>query len=355
MALSVRHLLFALVITALAGCPRSSPPVDPAPEPELVELQAVEHSTPAPPVTTAAQLEPAAEEPAGDETVEPREEPTELREERAEAQEDPTAVQEETAEVQEDPTAVEVEAGPTPSPVAVALYRAPGVSVESHLATLEVLRDSSEVRFGPQIVTPEQIREGALEEFHVVLFTGGRGSVQGRELGEEGRQIVRDFVRGGGGYIGVCAGSYLAMQGSEEFYKLAIVAAQNLSGDAWRRGVHTVEVREVGGEAVHRMFYANGPVFEPIEVAGLPPIQPLAIYLSDAYLPAHGTSSGEMPGTPGILATSYGRGRIVLFSPNPVLSAEEEEPEPELMIEAVRWVATPGPVPRPIEFNDVFR
>jgi len=240
-----------------------------------------------------------------------------------------------------------------PSPIRVALYRAPGVSLESHNATLEVLRGAR--GFTPRVVTPDEVRAGSLAGQHVVIFTGGRGSVQGEALGEDGRQIVRDFVSNGGGYVGVCAGSYLALQGSEEFYKLAIVAARNLSGDFWRRGEHTVEIQEVGSETVHRLFYANGPVFARVDHETLPPYVELATFLSNYYLPAHGTRSGEMPGTPAILATSYGTGRIILFSPNPVLAAEGETASPDMMLRAVRWVATHGPVPRSLRYADVFR
>lgn len=242
--------------------------------------------------------------------------------------------------------------GTPPSPIRVALYRAPGVGIDAHVATFEVLRDARGYR--PRVVTPDDVRSDGLDGIHVVIFTGGRGGQQGEALGPEGRQIIRDFVAAGGGYIGVCAGAYLAMQGSEDFHKIAIVAARNLSRDAWRRGVHTTPVQEVGSDRIHRLFYANGPVFESIPHPVLPPYVPLAIYRYDAYLPAHDTHSGEMPGTPAILATAYGRGRIVLFSPNPVLSAEDEETIPEMMLQAVRWVASPGPVSDTLQFTDVF-
>jgi putative intracellular protease/amidase len=252
-----------------------------------------------------------------------------------------------------DVPADETEEGAPPSPVRVALYLAPGVGMDAHVATLAAFRAARNVV--PTVVSPEQVRSGGLAGQHVVVFTGGRGGVQGEALGEDGRRIVREFVAGGGGYIGVCAGAYLALQGPDEFHKLAIVAGRNLSGDAWQRGVITAEVQEVGGERVLRLFYANGPVVEAIPHPVLPRYMPLALFRSDAYLPAHGTRSGEMPGTPAILAAAYGRGRIILFSPNPVLANEGEAAVPELMLQAVRWVSTPGPVRPDLVFSDVFR
>lgn len=253
-------------------------------------------------------------------------------------------------------TAVESKEAGRAARIAVALYRAPGVSLEAHAATLEALRAAG--GFDARVVTPDDVRAGALAGADVVIFTGGRGGVQGETLGEDGRQIVRDFVDAGGGYVGVCAGAYLALQGEAEFFKLAIVAGRNLSGDFWRRGEHTAEVREggaTGSGPVRRLFYANGPVIEPVAHPSIAPFVTLATFVSDFYLPAHGTRRGEMPGTPAILASTYGQGRVILFSPNPVLAAEGESASPGMMLDAVRFVSTPGPLPAGLGFDGVFR
>jgi hypothetical protein len=246
------------------------------------------------------------------------------------------------------------------APLRVALYRAPGVSLEAQEATLAALRSAG--GFDARVVTPEDVRAGALAGVDVVVFTGGRGGVQGEALGADGRQLVRDFVAAGGGYIGVCAGAYLALQGEAEFYKLAIVAGRNLSGDFWQRGEHTAEVREVnedphasGSGRVRRLFYANGPVVERVSHPSIAPFVTLATFVSDFFMPAHGTQRGEMPGTPAILASTFGQGRIILFSPNPVLAAEGETASPELMLQAARFVATRAPLPADLGFDDVFR
>jgi hypothetical protein len=47
------------------------------------------------------------------------------------------------------------------------------------------------------------------------MFTGGSGSAEAGGLGEKGREEVRTFVREGGGYVGICAGAYLACTGFE--------------------------------------------------------------------------------------------------------------------------------------------
>jgi putative intracellular protease/amidase len=242
---------------------------------------------------------------------------------------------------------------PASSTIRVAFYRARGVGEDALEQAISALEEAG--GFEVAQLAPEDVREGKLDGRDVAVFTGGIGSVQGRLLEEQGRSLVRDFVRAGGGYVGICAGSYLAIQGPPQYHHIAIVAARNWSGDAWRRGIDMLEVRPVGGETTLRLFYANGPVFRPDPREELAPYVPLAEYVSDKYCADCGTNPGEMPGTPAILAAAYGKGRILLFSPNPVLAEGDEAAHPELFVAAVRWVAARGPVDPALRFADVFR
>ncbi len=237
-------------------------------------------------------------------------------------------------------------------PIPVAVYRARGVGEDGLRAALAALRDDG--GFDVREVSPAAVRRGTLDDRRVLFFSGGIGSVQGGELEREGRRVVREFVRAGGGYVGICAGAYLAIQGPPQYHHVAIVAARNWSEDAWRRGTAMLEVAPVGGGEALRLFYANGPVFRRDERDGLPPWVALATYVDDKFCESCGTRAGELPGTPAILAASYGAGRIVLFSPNPTLAVKDEPARPELFLSAVRWVSTPGPVPADLTFADVF-
>ena len=233
-------------------------------------------------------------------------------------------------------------------PLRVLVYDAPGVgasAIDSAMAAFTAAEGVEARR-----VTPADIEAGALDDADVALFTGGRGSVQGRLLGESGRERVREFVRRGGGYLGICAGSYLALQGEPEFYKVAIVAARNLTGDRWRRGTRSVSVRPTDGSDAVTLHYANGPLIAPDSVEGLAPFVSLATFDADVHWERYDTHAGEMPGTVAVAAARFGRGRMILFSPNPTL----EPGRPELLLRAMRWVATTGPVAPGLRWRDVF-
>lgn len=227
----------------------------------------------------------------------------------------------------------------------VAIYSAPGVGDDALVAARGALAE-----LDAREVTPEDVRGRGLDRASVVLFTGGRGSVQGRLLGEDGRERVRRFVREGGGYVGICAGSYLAIQGPAEFHKIGIVAAHNRTGDRWIRGIAPIPVRPNDGTAELELHYANGPILEAEAVPGLAPFVTLATFRGELYLQGHGTLPGEMLDTPAIAVAAYGRGRIVLFSPNPTL----EPAHPELLLRAVRWAARGEPIGAAVRYRDVL-
>lgn len=234
-------------------------------------------------------------------------------------------------------------------PVRVALYQATGVHPAAFAAEKALLERSE--GFKCTVVDPAAVQAGLADQ-DVVVFMGGSGTQQGKALGDAGKAAVKEFVARGGGYVGVCAGAYLALQGEDQFHKLRIVAGRNLTGDAWQRGIAGLEV-EAEGRPRFKLFFANGPIFTPVPTEGLAPYRGLANYVGEIYVADKGTGPGEMPGTPAIVASAYGEGRVLLFSPNPVLGGEGVL-HPELMLAGLRWTATRGAVAEGLGFGDVF-
>ncbi len=204
-------------------------------------------------------------------------------------------------------------------PLLVAIYDGPGNGASSARKVEEALQPAP----GAVVrrIGAESIRAGALAQFDVVVFPGGSGSGQGNALEETGRAAVQAFVRDGGGYLGHCAGSYLASHGYA--WSLGLIAAEVIDRDHWRRGEGElpVELSEVGrrilGSTAERvvLHYENGPILRPSTRPGLDPPWPLAWFRGEVT--EHGAPAGVMPGAPAILAGRFGRGRVVCFSPHP--------------------------------------
>ncbi len=213
--------------------------------------------------------------------------------------------------------------------LAVAVYTGPGAApVQSDL--LVQLRLDGDI--APRAVSAAQIRDGELRRFAVVIFPAGLASKQSLALGAVGLEAVREFVRAGGGYVGICAGAYLALAGRDHPRgdRLELLAAASI--DPWRRGGGTVTLIPTDAEGLPvTVDYESGPVMEAIERPDLPPPTVLAHY---------GASEGSvrragLEDKAAVLAARHGDGRVLLFGPHP----ERRVSRSWLVRQGVRWAS----------------
>lgn len=205
-----------------------------------------------------------------------------------------------------------------PPPVRVAIFEgtgAPESGIANVCARVEGLVGATLDR-----LKPEQIAAGALQGYDVVIFSGGSGSAQAKSLGDAGRERVREFVRNGGGYVGICAGAYLAC--SNFSWGLGILNASTVSSK-WMRGSGFVEMEvTVDGKPIlgpvdgtFLVRYNNGPILKPGDRADLPAYKPLALFRTEVA--KNGTPVGVMVHSPAQAAAAFGRGRVFVSSPHP--------------------------------------
>ncbi|MBB6098585.1 hypothetical protein HNR42_002019 [Deinobacterium chartae] len=83
----------------------------------------------------------------------------------------------------------------------------------------------------PEPLAAQDIRAGGLEEFDVLIVPGGGLNAMSGQLGplgESGARAIREWVAGGGMYIGTCAGAYSPARVPERFLR-ANPAARELA------------------------------------------------------------------------------------------------------------------------------
>lgn len=191
-----------------------------------------------------------------------------------------------------------------------------------------------------QRISPSEIRDGRLSDFDALVMPGGSGSLQAKKLEERGRAAVQDFVRKGGGYIGICAGSYLAS--SHYDWSLDLVNARVWDRSHWARGQGTVTlgITSPGQQVLNTdstevdVYYGQGPLLVPDNDPDLPGYEVLARYVSEVA--EKGAQPGAMSGTHAIIRSVFGAGRVICFSPHP----EKLDGPNGLMLHGVRWAAT---------------
>lgn len=153
-------------------------------------------------------------------------------------------------------------------------------------APMNHARIFAELGFLVDFIEPQEIRQGRLKEFDMLIIPGGGGLGmigQLKPLGEDGCRKVTEFVRQGGMYVGACAGSFdgaiapdifLADCPEQKHMQLVNAAIWN-RGDAWlgleSPGVGVIESHNTAPD--HPLMFGmpdrfpithyNGPIFEP--------------------------------------------------------------------------------------------
>jgi hypothetical protein len=172
----------------------------------------------------------------------------------------------------------------------------------------------------------------------MLIQPGGSGSRQGKTLGEEGREQIRKFVRNGGGYLGICAGAYLAT--SDYTWSLHILDARVVDRAHWNRGTGPVDValtakgQELLGVASARpsILYYQGPLLAPADDPKLPDYEVLGRF--DSEIVRNGAPPGVMKGTTAIAAAPFEHGRVLCISPHP----ERTDNLHDMVYRALVWV-----------------
>lgn len=186
---------------------------------------------------------------------------------------------------------------------------------------------------------PDKIRGNTLNAFQLLIVPGGSGSLQSKKLGEAGRKAIRDFVSRGGGYLGICAGSYLAS--SQYPWSLHLIDAHIWDRVHWARGTGKIdlELTADGREAMQAdtervsCYYGQGPLFLPGSDPVLPAYETLASYQSD--ISPKNLPFDHMLDTHAIIRSEFGAGRVVCISPHPEKSGGPEW----IVLSTAKWAA----------------
>ena len=223
-------------------------------------------------------------------------------------------------------------------PLRVAIYDDAGVGGKGPENLERAL--TKEHGFTTSRVKAVDIRAGILDKFDVVIHPGGSGGGQGRNLGETGRTLEREFLRKGGGYVGICAGAYLAS--ADYTWSLHLLDAKVLDRKHWNRGNGDVQLlftgcgREFHGASTEQVTvrYAQGPLLAPAGKAEIPDYEELAKFETEVV--KNGASPGVMKGTTAAARGRFGQGRVFCYSPHPESYGNLDH----YIQAAVRWTAT---------------
>lgn len=96
---------------------------------------------------------------------------------------------------------------PTDTKQVVALYSDRGTWNESVIALKNMFQWTNQI---VQIIDARYINERELNDFSIICFPGGDMYQYSQDITSLGKEKIRNFIRNGGGYLGVCGGAYFA-------------------------------------------------------------------------------------------------------------------------------------------------
>ena len=225
-------------------------------------------------------------------------------------------------------------------PISVAVFDGNGVG-KSCANLIVALTESDASDFKLTRITTADILAGKLTNVDVLIHSGGSGSKQGNDLGDAGRTKVRQFVNQGGGFLGVCAGAYLAT--NDYTWSLHLIDAKVLDRKHWARGTGMVrlDLSKTGQsffqtkDPTLNIYYGQGPLLVRREWDDpkTPNYESLAIYATE--IAKNGAPVGIMKGTSAAVRCEFGEGRVFCFSAHPELTDDLHH----LIPKAVKWLA----------------
>lgn len=220
----------------------------------------------------------------------------------------------------------------------VAVFDGHGGSEACVWEALEALRRDSGIV--ARYITTAQIATGELAQIDVLVVPGGGGSRQWLNLGQENHAKIREFVERGGGFVGICAGAYLASS-TPDYACLHLNGAKaiDIEHDNRGHGVAKVTLNErgkglfpdlAGRDTLHIMYY-EGPVYDTVQ-----PYEWEWFATMESDVHTEGNAPANMTnGRPFIIGTELDNGRVMSVVGHP-----EATPGLQWMIAAMsRWSA----------------
>ncbi|MFW9979688.1 MAG: BPL-N domain-containing protein [Candidatus Thorarchaeota archaeon] len=218
--------------------------------------------------------------------------------------------------------------------VNVAIYGGSGVMFSSRRA-LEKMFEW--MNASVSIITSLQIKNGSLDDYDILVVPGGSESTASSELDTEGRQIVKDFVKRGGSYFGICGGATFGARHLGFFS--GFMYAVNEPGST----IHLT--------TMHINQTCNGP-----NLSAFPENFSTMYYASQYFAPrigfaVHTIATYDHNGGAGMVAFEYENGSVFLSSPHPEYEEmndrddtdfgsdlDDPDSEWELLLEVSKWL-----------------
>jgi hypothetical protein len=163
------------------------------------------------------------------------------------------------------------------------------------------------------VISLSQILEGGLSNYDILVIPGGSVVGYNENFGEQGKEIIRNYVKNGGSYFGICGGSHFGTEAYLNLYpggyihpapgieSSAEMITMNINKDSlW------LDLSDISSSLT--TIYLNGGCFDKINILNEVDVYTVADYSHNNI--------------PGMVAIKYGKGSAFLCSPHPEIEED---------------------------------
>lgn len=156
--------------------------------------------------------------------------------------------------------------------------------------------------FDPLVVTPDTFHPSLLEGVKVWVQPGGKAGQASNAMGSEMREQIKTFIHNGGGYVGFCAGAFIATKkvGTSSVTGLGIIPGTT---KLYRQSSGNISIQAMlRPQGVRYWYWEGGPRF---------------VFSNTEFKSVKVTSRYKVGNYIGGIDTTYGKGRVSVTGLHP--------------------------------------
>ena len=202
------------------------------------------------------------------------------------------------------------------SKIKVALYLDKGCHGGGVIHLAQLLKSSPEVAC--DFLNAADVQAGKLAGYDVLVMPGGSGYDRYTQLREEGFEKIRQYIREGGRYYGICAGIALALNDPKRLRLIPYTREKTPPRGGFSAAVKLNARAEelLGVSAGTRYFrYHDGPL--PVKSEPVPDSEYEVLATFDSHVMQRGKAVNPMYGMPAIIYGRYGKGKVLVSVMHP--------------------------------------
>ncbi|MBQ6137222.1 MAG: hypothetical protein IJI73_07610 [Kiritimatiellae bacterium] len=200
--------------------------------------------------------------------------------------------------------------------VKVALYIDTGCKGGGVILLAQLLKSSPEVAC--DFLNAADVQAGRLAGYDMLVMPGGSGYDRYPQLGEEGFEKIRKYIREGGSYYGICAGIAMALNDPKRLRLIPYTREKNPVRGGFSAAVKFNARAEelLGVNAGVRYFrYHDGPI--PVKGDPVPDSEYEVLATFDSHVMQKGKAVTPMHGMPAVIYGRYGKGKVLVSVMHP--------------------------------------